>query len=154
MKLRARRASGVLILSLLCLACGGGGGGNGGPTEPPPPTGKRFQFNVFASPIDGGLVEATLSLDGRQIARRDWPATTGSVCTILCGLPGDEQGLTPGNHTLTFTVVRQNRTTLEYIVNGSGVVTDLATGGQRAIVMPQQNPRLRAGQSVTFTVFL
>jgi hypothetical protein len=150
------RVSAVVILSLMCLACGGGGGGGGnGPTEPPAPTGKRFVFSVFASPLGSGtLIEASLSLDGREIDRRDWQRTTGSACTILCSLNGDERGLTPGNHTLTYTVVRQVRQTTEYDVNGSGVVTDLATGQQRAIILGSRSARLGAGQSVTYTVFL
>lgn len=147
-------ATAVLTLSFVCLGCGGGGGGGTGPTQPPPPTGKRFQFNVFASPIGGTLIEATLSLDGRELSRRDWQSTTGSACTILCTLGGDVRGLSSGNHTVTFTVVRQTRQVNEYVVNGSGVVTDLATGQQRAILMEQRDPRLGAGQSVTYTVFL
>lgn len=154
MQPNVRQRCAVLLLAVVCLACGGGGGGGSGPTEPPPPTGKRFQFNVFASPTGAGLIEASLSLDGREISRRDWQRTTGSPCTILCTLGGDVRGLTPGNHTVTFTVVRQTRTTIEYVVSGSGVVTDLATGQQRAIIMEQRSPRLRAGQSVTYTVFL
>lgn len=153
---RAWLAAAVLVLCLTMLACGGGGGGGGGtgPTVPPAPTGKRFQFSVFASPLDGALVEAAVALDGRELSRRDWPATTGSGCTLLCTLSGDVRGLSAGNHTVTFMVVRQTRAAAEYVVNGSGVVTDAATGEQRVIFMPRQNHRLRAGQTVTYTVFL
>lgn len=54
--------SAVLILSLVCLACGGGGHG-GSPTEPSAPSGKHLQFTLIAATVDGGLLEAAVSLE-------------------------------------------------------------------------------------------
>jgi hypothetical protein len=149
---RVRSALAVLALSLVCLACGGGGGSS--PTEPTPPTstGKRFQFTVGAQStiLQGGVIEATVSVDGREVSRRDWSGTSGS-CQLLCSLVSDVRGLSAGNHTVTFTVVRQTRTTVDYTVTCNGIVTH-ENGSQEVANLPHQRAQLRAGQSVSFNI--
>lgn len=141
----------VLILCLACLACDGGGGGS--PTEPRPPSGKRFQFTVLAIStfLEGGLLEAAVSVDGREVSRVDW-SRGGSACVIACGIAADVQGLTPGTHTIRFTVVRQTRTTVHYTVSYNGILTDPATNQRDPVSSQPQQIRLQAGQSVTFTL--
>ncbi len=149
---KVRSAVAVLILSLVCLACNGGGGGSS-PTEPRPPSGKRFQFTVLAIStfLEGGLLEAAVSVDGREVSRVDW-SRGGSACVIACGLAADVQGLAPGTHTIRFTVVRQTRTTVHYTVTYSGVLTDPATNQRDPVSSQPQQLRLQAGQSVTFNL--
>lgn len=150
--MNSRRTLAVLVLSLVCLACGGGGGGSS-PTEPTPPptTGKRFQFNVVVTaPLQGGLVEGTVSVDGREVSRMDWSGTSG-FCQLFCTLVNDVRGLSAGNHTITFTVVRQTRTTIDYVVGCNGIVFH-ENGTQQPANLPVQQVQLRAGQSVTFNI--
>jgi hypothetical protein len=152
MKPSVRRVVAVLTLSLVCLACGGGGGGSS-PTEPPPPSsGKQFRFTTGATSaiLQGGVIEATVSVDGREVSRMDWSGTSGS-CVVLCTIPSDVRGLSAGNHTVTFTVVRQTRTIVDYFVTCNGIVTH-ENGNQQVVNMPQQRAQLRVGQSVTFNI--
>jgi hypothetical protein len=151
MHLRVRLATAIVVLAVVCLACGGGGGGNS-PTEPPAPTGKRFQFVVGAQStvLQGGVIEATVSVDGREVSRRDWSGTSDS-CQILCDQTADVRGLSAGNHTVTFTVVRQTRTTVDYTVTCNGIVIH-ENGNQEVANLPPQRRQLRAGQSVTFSI--
>jgi hypothetical protein len=151
MKSAVRRAVAVLVLPLVCLACGGGGGGS--PTEPPPASGKRIQFTVLAIStfLQGGLLEATVSFDGREVSRVDW-SRGGSACTVACGIAADVQGLAPGNHTIRFTVVRQTQATVHYTVAYSGILIDPATNQRDPVSSQPQQLRLQAGQSVTFNL--
>ena len=149
---RIRRASALLLLAVLSFACGGGGGNGGSPTEPPAPTGKQFQFSIGASAVflDGALLEVTASVDGREVSRVDFSRGGGS-CVVFCGIAGTAQNLAPGNHSITFTVVRQTRTVTEYQVVGSGILSD-TNGNPEPVNFPPQRARLRAGDSVTFTL--
>lgn len=152
MKQRVCSVVAVLVCSLMCLTCGGGGGGSS-PTEPPAPSGKRFQFTVLAIStfLQGGLQEATVSFDGREVSRVDW-SRGGSACVITCELGADVQGIAPGDHTIRFTVVRQTQTTIHYTVGYSGILTDPATGRRDPVSSSPQQLQLRAGQSVSFTL--
>jgi len=147
MQQRVRSAVAVLVLSVVCLACGGGGHG-GGPTEP---SGQRLQVTLIAVPVGGNLLEAAVSFDGREVSRVDWSRTGGS-CALFCGLAVDVAGISAGEHTIRFTVVRQTRATVDYFVNYGGVLTDPATGRQDPVNSPQQSVRLQAGQSASFTL--
>lgn len=153
MKRRSRSAAAVFVLSLLCFACGGGHGGGGGPTEPPQPTGKRLQFTVTAAlpNFSGAVLEAAVSFDGREVGRTDWTRAGGS-CALICETSADVQGISPGSHTVRYTVVRQDHAVIEYTVFFSGILIDPATGSRTSVTAPQQQLRLRAGESVTFTV--
>jgi hypothetical protein len=146
---RLQLASSLLALSLACLACDRGGGG-GSPTAPPQPTGKRFQFTVGGVAFDG-LLEATVTFDGREVARTDWSAQ-GGPCGILCGINADVQGISPGEHTVAFTVVRQPEPVGTYALSCHGIITDPTNSQQQVINTPQQQLRLRAGQSATFRI--
>lgn len=150
---RVRSAVAVLVLSLACLACGGGGGHGSGPTEPAPPAGKQFQFSMGAQAVflDGGLLEVAALVDGREVARMDFSRGGGS-CSVACGITGRAQNLSSGTHAITFTVVRQTRAVTEYLVAASGVLSDAATGSREVVNFPPQRMRLRAGESVTFTL--
>jgi hypothetical protein len=153
MELRVRPVAAVVILSLMSFACGGGGGGGRGPTEPSGPTGKRLQFTVVAAPgnFEGGILEGAVFFDGREVGRVDW-SRAGGACEFPCEVAGDVQGVSPGNHTVRFTVVRQERTTTLYQFVLSGSITDPATGTREPISQVSQRLRLRAGESVTFNV--
>ncbi len=153
MNRRFSSALAVFGLSLLCFACGGGGGGGGGPTEPPPPTGKRFQFNVFPIPgnFQGGILEGATFFDGREVGRTDW-SRTGDGCEFNCAIAGDVQGISPGNHTVRVTVIRQERAVMLYQVILNGFIIDPATGSREQVTQISQRLQLRAGESVNFTV--
>lgn len=149
----ARSAAAVFILSLMSLACGGGGGGGRGPTEPSGPTGKRLQFTVVAAPgnFEGGILEGAVFFDDREVGRVDW-SRAGGACEFPCEITGDVQGISPGNHTVRFTVVRQERAVTLYQFVLSGSIIDPTSGGREPISQVSQRLRLRAGESVTFTV--
>ena len=146
-------AAAVFVLSLMCFACGGGHGGGSGPTEPPAPTGKRLQFTISAAlgNFSGALLESAASFDGREVGRTDW-TRAGGACTEVCGIAADVQGISPGSHTVRYTVVRQDRALIDYVVVFSGIISDPATGSRETVTSPPQQRRLRAGESVTFTV--
>ena len=149
----ARSAAAVFILSLMSFACGGGGGGGRGPTEPSVPTGKRLVFTVAAAPgnFEGGILEGAVFFDGREVGRVDWSRAGGS-CFFPCEVGADVQGISAGNHTVRFTVVRQERTTTLYQFVLGGFLTDPATGAREPISQVSPRLRMRAGESVTFTV--
>lgn len=152
MNLRFRPAAAVFVLSLLCLACGGGDGGGGGPTAPQP-TGKRLQFTVVAAPgnFEGGILEGAVSFDGREVGRTDW-SRAGGPCFFPCEVAGDVQNISPGDHTVRFTVVRQERTTILYQFVLSGFIIDPRTSSREQVNQVSQRVRLRAGEGVNFTV--
>ncbi|MEP7010172.1 MAG: hypothetical protein ABJC13_07600 [Acidobacteriota bacterium] len=152
MNRRARSAAAVFILSLISFACGGGGGG-GGPTDPPAPSGKRFQFTVVAAPgnFEGGILEGAIFFDDREVGRTDW-SRAGGPCEFPCEVLGDVQGIPPGSHVVRFTVVRQERALMFYQIILSGFVIDPVSGSRTQINRVSDRVRLRAGESVNFTV--
>jgi hypothetical protein len=149
----ARSVAAVFILSLMSFACGGGGGGGRGPTEPSGPTGKRLQFSVVAAPgnFEGGILEGAVFFDNREVGRVDW-SRAGGACEFPCEVVGDVQGIPPGNHTVRFTVVRQERATTLYQFVLSGVIIDPSSGGREPVSQVSPRVRLRAGEGVTFNV--
>jgi hypothetical protein len=152
MNRRLRPAVAVVILSLVCLACGGGDGGRKGPTEPGP-TGKRLQFSVVAAPgnFEGGILEGAVLFDDREVGRVDW-SRAGGACEFPCEVTADVPNISPGNHTIRFLVVRQERATVLYQFVLSGTIVDPATGSREPFSQTSQRLRLRAGEGVSFTV--
>jgi hypothetical protein len=110
-------------------------------------------FTVVAAPgnFEGGILEAAVFFDGREVGRTDW-SRTGGPCEFNCGIAGDVQGISPGNHTVRFTVVRQERAVTLYQFVLSGFIIDPTTGSRDPIGQVSQRLRLRSGESVSFTV--
>lgn len=154
MKLRFRPAAAVLVLSLICIACGGGGGGGRTPTEPPSvPAGKRLQVTVHAAPgnFEGGILEGALLFDGREVGRVDW-GRTGGPCSFSCGITADVQGISPGDHNVQFTVVRQQNFSMLYQFILSGTIIDPATGSRTPVTASSPRVQVRAGNGFAFVV--
>lgn len=143
-----------LALLGLTLACGGGGGGGGSTPTQPQASGNLVTVSVTVTSFNlgFGIDEATLSLDGREIARKDWHALAGQACAGGCQITGMVNNVSAGSHTVLFTVVRQSRTTIRYAAIGVVVVRTLSTGADRRIDLPRQDTTLQAGQSLTYTV--
>ena len=136
-----------LLLCLVPLSCGGDGGGGGSPTAPAPNNRLTVGFSLGA--LTAGAVQAVaISIDGREIARQEF----GSGCTANCQINGQATGLSSGNHTVTLTIVRQNRASIRYRVIATALYTDLTTGAPRPINLESRTVTLEAGQNVTYTV--
>jgi hypothetical protein len=138
------------ILSFLSfsalLACGDGGGGGGGPTGPtaPPPPASQLLINLALVSLNGGLEEAILSFDNREVAR--------PVCNPagVCQMTATITGASRGNHTVSVTVVRQNRQSVTYQAVGQADFVD--SGGSRSVPLQQRQVTLRVGQSVVYEI--
>lgn len=148
---RRFRPVAAFVLALVSFACGGGGGR--GPTEPSAPSGKQFQFSVTAAPgnFEGNILEGVVSFDGREVSRVDW-SRSGGGCFFPCEITANVQGISSGDHTVRFTVVRQERTTTLYQFVLSGFISDPRTGSREQVNQVSQSVRLRAGEGVNFTV--
>jgi hypothetical protein len=139
----------ALLTSLLVLACGGGGGHGGSTPTSPTPQGNTIVVSAgFVATIGGGsLLEATLTLDGKQIDHGDWTATGGCGVCVMGAMVGS---VSSGAHTVTLTVVRQTATVVSYAAQGSVSVASSASG--QSIALPQKNVSLRAGESVSYQI--
>jgi hypothetical protein len=147
MKLRS------LALGALCFAlsaCGGGGRG-GGPSGPTEPTPKTILVVVVALvPQSGGLQEASLTLDGREIFHLN--LTSGS-CQSDCQLAATVNDVAVGSHTIEATVIRQSRASITYITLGQ-VTVGTSAGGSSQIALPTKTLALRAGDKLTYPITL
>jgi len=114
--------------------------------------GKRAEFVVGASStlLLGSILEGTVSFDGQEVSRVNWSQTGG--CTLLCFLPATVTNISPGSHTITFTVVHQTQNVIDYLINFTGTLIDPNNGQRQDIDMPLQRVRLRVGGTVTFTL--
>jgi hypothetical protein len=137
---------GLLVPCLSLLACGGGGGGPTGPTEPPVQKSVMVLDTILASFSSGGMEDGKLFLDGREVFHRECnPA-------VACQLAATLSGITRGAHTVSILLVRQNRTSVTYVVLGQVDFVD--STGSRSFPLEQRTVTLRAGDTVTYNISL
>jgi hypothetical protein len=143
-----RRNLAVVLLCVALFACGGGGKG-GGPSGPTEPTPKNILvIDVALVPQTGGLQEASLTLDGREIFHLS--LTSGS-CQSDCQLAATVTDVPAGSHTIEATVIRQTRTSITYVTLGQ-VTVGTSTGGGQQIALPTKTLALRAGDRLTYPI--
>jgi hypothetical protein len=143
----------ALFLSLALSACGGGGGSGGGPsgpTEPPAPKNLLIVDVVLVPQSNGGLEEASLTLDGREIFHLN---TGGGSCQSDCHLPATVADVAAGEHTIEARVIRQSRSRISYITVGSVTYGTSAGTGQQ-ITLPSKIITLQAGDKLTYPITL
>jgi hypothetical protein len=127
----------VIISGLISIiATGGGGDGNGGGG------GSGYNLEIDISLMsEYGVGESTLSLDGNIIGRDTNPNNSA-----WSGITVNVKGVKSGWHTLTITIVRQNRYEQHYGANGS--IFDEDSG--EAILLKTKAATLRAGESIVY----
>lgn len=148
------RALGVLAFTFLLSNCGGGhGGGPSGPTEPSAPKNILVVDVVLVPQSSGGLQEALLTLDGKQLIHVDWSNGTGGYCQSDCHLPAVVNNVSTGPHTVEATVVRQTRARISYVTVGSVSFGD-NSGNAHQIDLPSKIVTLGAGDKLTYPINL
>jgi hypothetical protein len=96
----------------------------------------------------GGVIEAFLTLDGKQIDHGDWSLTGG--CVAGCVMGAQVGSVSSGLHTVAMTIIRQTSNVVSYAALGQ---VSIATGGSgKSIDLPQKNVSLRAGESVSYQI--
>jgi hypothetical protein len=141
-----RLAAVLGLVSLAAWSCGGGGHGGSSPTES---GGKHLTIGFGLTALSGGGVQtAAISVDGKEIGRKDF----GSGCAANCQVLADTERFGSGNHTVSVIAVRQSRDSIRYSVIGSGVVVDTTTGVPQTITLGQKTATLSAGGSVSYSV--
>ncbi|HXO20950.1 MAG TPA: hypothetical protein VOA87_13630 [Thermoanaerobaculia bacterium] len=139
------------LVSLFLLASCGGGGGHGGSGPTAPPQGNTIIAAVTLADLSGaGLLNATVSLDGKKIGEMDW-STLPSGCGAGCIVQAAAQDVSSGTHTLTVTAVKLAGGHGTYAVFGLVVVTP-PSGTPRQIDLPQQQVTLQAGSTVQYPI--
>jgi hypothetical protein len=153
----AKRFHSVLLVPFVMLVLGSTGCGKS-PSEPPEDT--AITYDVFADLKNTAgapsIVEAQLLLDGIVIDDEVPTSPTADASFIVGGDPT----IAPGNHTLTFLLVKQtDSTATSYTVPKfdfsifaclDGVLSDDGNAAGRAIHLSAQSGALVPGQSFTF----
>lgn len=97
----------------------------------------------------GSAQIVAVSIDGREVKRQDF----GSGCAQLCQITAEQSGLRSGSHTVTLTVVSQNRASIRYRVVATAVLTE-SNGTPRPIELEDRTVTLTAGGSSSWSVNL
>ncbi len=148
--MKVSRLAPTLLISLLVLACGGGGGHGGGSTPTSPtPQGNTVVVSATLVALNGGVLEASLTLDGKEINHGDWSLSGG--CAAGCVMGAMVGSVASGSHTVAMTVVRQTATVISYVALGQVSVANPNGTGQ-SIDLPQKNVSLKAGESVSYQI--
>jgi hypothetical protein len=133
------------VLSLLLLACGGGSR-----NSPTSPQGQLVVSVVLDAFSKGGVLAASVAVDGRELGRSDW-STLKDGCTSTCVVEGAQDSApSPGPHTVTVTVLRQTLAVVDYNVRGSVFLA--VTEGTGSIPLTLQTVNLKAGDTVRYDI--
>jgi len=133
----------ALGLSLLLLSCGGG---HRTPTSPQNQVIASVFLDSFTA--NGGVLQATVSLDGQELGHSDW-TTLKNGCEQNCQVLGSED-IVPaaGMHTVTVKVVRQTLDVISYNVQGSLFLASPTSSATIPLILQQAD--LKAGGTVDF----
>ena len=134
----------ALGLSLLLLSCGGGHGKT--PTSPQNQVVASVFLDSFTT--NGGVLQATVSLDGRELGRSDWTTLKGG-CLANCQILGSEDTLpAAGMHTVTVKIVQQTLDVVSYNVQGALFLSSPTSTA--TIPLTLQEADLKVGGTVDF----
>lgn len=143
--MKATSCAAASALALLLLSCGGGS--HSTPTSPQSQLAVSVVLDAFSN---GGVLAASVSLDGRELGRSDW-STLKDGCTAICVVQGSQDSLpSPGPHTVTVTVLRETLDVVDYNVRGSVFLT--TSGGTGTIPLTLQTVDLKAGDTVRYDI--
>jgi hypothetical protein len=144
----------ALLGCLLLSGCGGDGGSSTPTTPTTPPSSSSLVIGIggaLSSP-SGAPLEATLLLDGREIqgARITCQFTAG--CPAILMNPGNLLEITPGQHTVSFQLIRQAASgRMPYSTSGLAIVRRGAATVQN-ITLVERTANLIPTESISYQI--
>ena len=151
--MRARLTAG-LISCLLVFGCGGNGGTTPtGPTNTPT-TGSSLiiAFSGSLGSLDGAPLEATILFDGREVPGARTTCAFASGCSGLVLVPQSTLGVTSGQHTVSFQVVRQGAQGRAAYFAFGGIVVSRGGPPIQSITLVERNASIGAGESISYQI--